>query len=51
LQIKTEWARKWEGAERFRPSRGVQSEAKRNQFKSVNLERSLGQNSWVEPTS
>jgi hypothetical protein len=55
--MKTEQAREWKGARRLeqiakislRPSRAIQSKAESNQFESVSLERSLGQNSWVEP--
>jgi hypothetical protein len=35
----------------LRPSRAIQWEAERSQVESVNLERSLSQNSWAEQTS
>ena len=58
-QVKTEWAREWVEARRLqqiakgsmRPSRAIQSEAKRSQFESVSLEKSLTQNTRVEPAS
>ena len=59
LQVKTEQVIEWKGVKRLKqiarvnlkPSIAIQSEAKRSQFESVSLERSLSQNSWVEPAS
>jgi hypothetical protein len=60
LQVKTGWAREWEGSWRrleqiarinLRLSRAIHSEAKKSQFSSVTLDRCLGQSSWVQPAS
>jgi hypothetical protein len=49
-------ARQWEGARRLeqiarvnlRLNRAIQQEAERSQIETINVERSLSQNSWIE---